>query len=225
MNALRKSILVVDDEEDLTWSISRSLKRHDDIFDVACVNAGDKALEMLRERRIDLVISDIRMPRIDGFALIKEIRSHYPKTQIIIMTAYGSSQMQDEVKAHGTLYYIEKPFEIRYLRKLIYEALAITEEGFEGMLVSSRIHDMIEFNCQTCRTHALTVSSGRMNGVIYFYKGEIVHAECGDLVGENALYNILDWERADFAVAPSAVSTRRTIRRRWRSLLNPKLIE
>jgi CheY-like chemotaxis protein len=225
MNLLRKSILIVDDEEDLTWSIARSLHKHEDIFDVTCVNSGEEALATLRDRRMDLVISDIHMPHVDGFALIKHIRANYPKCQIIIMTAYGSSQIQDEVNALGSVYYIEKPFEIRYLRKLIYEALAISDEGFEGMLVSSRIHDMIEFNCQTGRTRALRVSSGRGDGVIYFNKGEIVHAECGDLVGENALYNILDWDKVDCSVVPSAISRRRTIKRRWQSLLNPKLIE
>lgn len=225
MNMLRKSILIVDDEEDLTWSISRSLRKHDDIFEVSCVNSGDDALSVLQNRQMDLVISDIRMPQVDGFELIQHIRARYPRSQIIIMTAYGSSEIQDQVNALGTIYYIEKPFEIRYLRKLIYEALAISDEGFEGLLVSSRIHDMIEFNCQTGRTHALRVSSGRGKGVIYFSRGEIIHAECGELVGENALYDILDWEKVDCSVVPSAISRRQTIRRRWQSLLNPKLIE
>jgi CheY-like chemotaxis protein len=225
MNMLRKSILIVDDEEDLTWSISRSLRRHEDIFEVTCVSSAEAALGILRDRRIDLVISDIRMPQMDGFSLIRHIRSHYPKCQIIIMTAFGTAEIQDQANALGTFYYIEKPFEIRYLRKLIYEALAISDEGFEGLLVKSRIHDMIEFNCQTGRTHALRVSSGRGKGVIFFSKGEIVHAECDELVGENALYRILDWDKVDCAVVPSAISRRRTIKRRWQSLLNPKLIE
>lgn len=146
MNLLRKSILIVDDEDDLTWSISRSLRKHEGLFDVSCVNSGEGALTVLRGRRIDLVISDIRMPHVDGLALIKYIRADYPKCQIIIMTAYGASQIQDEVNALGTVYFIEKPFEIRDLRKLIYKALAIADEGFEGLLVSGRIEDMVESN-------------------------------------------------------------------------------
>jgi len=134
MNVLRKSILIVDDEEDLTWSISRSLRRHDDIFDIACVNSGNEALKILRDRQMDLVISDIRMPQVDGFALINHVRANYPRSQIIIMTAYGSSEIQDQVQALGAIYYIEKPFEIRYLRKLIYEALAISDDGVDGLL-------------------------------------------------------------------------------------------
>jgi len=140
MNMQRKSILIVDDEEDLTWSISRSLQKHDDIFDVACVSSGDEALGFLRERRIDLIISDIRMPGVDGYALVKHIRSHYPNSQIIIMTAFGSSQLEDEVNDLSAVYYIEKPFEILSLYKLIYEALAITEKSFDGTLAGSRIY-------------------------------------------------------------------------------------
>ena len=136
-----KCILLVDDEEDLTWSISKSLNKNDKIFEVVCVNNGNSALEVLSARHVDLVISDLRMPGRDGLALLLDIQSSYPDTRVIIMTAHGTEQMRQAVKQLGTPYYIEKPFEIRYLRKLIYEALDLNQTGLEGMLVNSRIRD------------------------------------------------------------------------------------
>jgi DNA-binding response OmpR family regulator len=220
-----KCILVADDEEDLTWSISKSIGKNDKIFEVICVNNGDSALEVLSSRRVDLVISDLRMPGRNGLALLHDIQRDYPDTRVIIMTAHSSEALRQEIARSGTPYYIEKPFDLRFLRKLIYEALDITQAGFEGMLVSACIRDMIEYNCQIRRTSAMRISNGSHSGVIHFNKGEIVHAECGELVGENALFSILDWEKGNFAFDPMGVSGKRTIQTGWRILLNLTLIE
>lgn len=120
---LHKSILIVDDEEDLTWSISKNLSRHDKDFHVTIAHNGDEALRILKQRAVDVVVSDIRMPGRDGLQLLQEIKAHYPATKIIIMTAYGSPETRKQIAARGNVLYIEKPFEIRSLRQLIYEAL------------------------------------------------------------------------------------------------------
>ncbi len=220
-----KRILVVDDEEDLTWSIAKSLEKYDKLFEVFCVNNGDSALAVLASQRVDLVISDLRMPGRDGLSLLIDIQRNHPATRVIIMTAQSSEDLRHELARRGSSYYIEKPFDIRYLRKLIYEALELSETGLENMRVNSRIRDMVEYNCQNSHTSAMRVVNGGNSGVIHFNRGEIVHAECGELVGENAFFNILDWEKGNFASDPQGVSSRRTIRTGWRTLLDPKLIE
>ncbi len=123
--AFHKSILIVDDEEDLTWSISKTLTKHDKAFEVMCAHNGDEAMEVLARRRVDVVISDIRMPGRDGLQLLQEIKAHYPATKVIIMTAYGSHETRKLITARGSALYLEKPFEIRLLRRLIYEALEL----------------------------------------------------------------------------------------------------
>jgi len=122
-DVIQKSILIVDDEEDLTWSISKTLARHDKDFEVLCAHNGDEAMEVLARRPVDVVISDIRMPGRDGLQLLHEINARYPRTKVIIMTAYGSHETRKQIAAKGATFYLEKPFEIRSLRMLIYEAL------------------------------------------------------------------------------------------------------
>lgn len=122
-DAIRKSILIVDDEEDLTWSISKTLARHDKDFTVTCAHNGDEAMAVLARQPFDVVVSDIRMPGRDGLQLLHEINARYPRTKVIIMTAYGSHDTRAQIAAKGAAFYLEKPFEIRSLRKLIYEAL------------------------------------------------------------------------------------------------------
>ncbi len=128
-----KRILVVDDEEDLTWSISKSLEKNERAFEVICVNDGDSALAYLASRHVDLVITDVRMPGRDGLTLLRDIQRDYPRTRVIIMTAHDSEEMRHQLARHHVLhYYIEKPFELPYLRRLIFEALEISVAPFDG---------------------------------------------------------------------------------------------
>jgi DNA-binding NtrC family response regulator len=125
-----KRILVADDEEDLTWSIAKSLEKNDNIFEVISVNNGDNALAYLQTRQVDLVITDVRMPGRDGLALLRDIKRDYPQMRVIVMTAHNSEEVRQHIERYGlTYYYLEKPFELRYLRQLIYEALDLSEKA------------------------------------------------------------------------------------------------
>ena len=118
-----KKILIVDDEETLTWSMAKSLSKDKDKYEVMIANNGKEALNVLEHERIDLVISDIRMPDINGLDLLVRIKKEFPQTKVIIMTAYGSSDVQKEANRRGSLYYVEKPFEISDIRKIILDLI------------------------------------------------------------------------------------------------------
>ncbi|MCG3118600.1 MAG: Chemotaxis response regulator protein-glutamate methylesterase [bacterium] len=137
-----KRILVVDDEEDLTWSISKSLEKNDKLFEVLCVNNGDSALAHLSTRHVDLVITDVRMPGRDGLALLRVIKRDFPGTRVILMTAHSSDDVRREIALPDwPLFYLEKPFELRNLHQLIYAALDLDATGFDEMLVTTGRHE------------------------------------------------------------------------------------
>ncbi len=123
MSDNKKRILIVDDEEDLTWSISKRIAKERNILEVICANSGNRALKMLSELKVDLIITDLRMPGIHGLQLLNEIKIHYPHIQIIVMTAYGSIEVREAIKRWGETGYIEKPFEMNDLRELIFSFL------------------------------------------------------------------------------------------------------
>ena len=122
LNDLKK-VLIVDDEETLTWGMAKSLSKDKDKYEVLIANNGREAINLLNENEIDLVISDIRMPDINGLDLLVNIKKEHPQTKVIIMTAYGSSDVQKEANRRGSLYYIEKPFEIKLAVSLTSEEL------------------------------------------------------------------------------------------------------
>ena len=128
MDREKKRILIVDDEEDLTWSISKKLAKDGDSIEVICANSGNCALEMLSKYRVDLIVTDLRMPGVNGLQLLEEVRVRYPETNVIVMTAYGSVEVKEALARWGRTGYIEKPFEMNDLRKLIFTFLEQKQE-------------------------------------------------------------------------------------------------
>lgn len=220
MISIPKKVLIVDDEEDLTWSIARSLTKNNALFDVTCANSGPEALDYLYKSHFDLVITDIHMPGLNGLDLTLEIRKRYPDTKVIVMTAYGSPEMEEKVNKRGTSGYIEKPFEINTLKKMIFETITEPSEAFEGRLVNVRLEDIILMYCMSHNTAELSISNGREKGAVYFRNGEIVHAKCQDLVGEAALFNMLKWKKGNFKTTLGDYPPQKTINRGWQALLN-----
>ncbi|MBN1894077.1 response regulator [bacterium] len=120
---MQKTILIVDDEEDLTWSIARGLTRKNPVFNVLCTHSGKGALELLERHPVDLILTDIRMPEMDGSQLLLNVKNRYPNTKVIVMTAFGSDAAVKNMDLSQAEMLIEKPFEIHVLRKLIQEQL------------------------------------------------------------------------------------------------------
>ncbi|MCB0833322.1 MAG: DUF4388 domain-containing protein, partial [Bacteroidetes bacterium] len=137
---------------------------------------------------------------------------------VIIMTAYGSAEVQKEASARGSLHYIEKPFEIEELRQLILKALK-EKKGFDGKVSDFQLSDLIQMNVLGRMMAALVVTKGDEKGSVFFNEGAVVHAECGDLVGEEAFYKIISWDTGKFEFHKGEQTDKATIRQGWQSLL------
>lgn len=213
-----KKVLIVDDEETLTWSMAKSLSKDKDKYEVMIANNGREALNILKKEKIDLVISDIRMPDINGLDLLVKVKKEYPHTKVIIMTAYGSPDVQKEANRRGSLYYIEKPFEISDIRKIIID-MVVRKKGFRGNVLGLQLTDIIQINCLSRLTAALVITKDREKGIIYFNEGEVVHAECGEQEGAEAFYKILSWQEGEFVSNIGVIPPIQTINHNWEHLL------
>lgn len=218
MEKLEKKILIVDDEEDITWTLTRRLSRDKDKFEALCANSGREALGILNRVPVDMVITDVRMPEVSGLELLLQIRDRFPSTKVIIMTAYGSSDIQEEANTRGCFQYIEKPFEIEDLRRIILDGLQ-EEKGFKGSVSDFQLSDIIQLNCLGRLTISLNVRNENERGTIYFRDGNIVHAETKDLAGEAAFHHIMRWKGGEFSVNKESTIPQETIFRSWQSLL------
>jgi DNA-binding NtrC family response regulator len=116
----KKRVLLVDDEQDLTWSIVRRLSKDRKSLEFLCTESGDRALDLLRRNQVDLLVTDLRMPGMSGQELIRRARSRLPELKIIVMTAFFSPEISEFSRNFHVTATIEKPFDMNDLRKLIY---------------------------------------------------------------------------------------------------------
>ncbi|MBU0675569.1 MAG: response regulator [Proteobacteria bacterium] len=187
-----KKILIVDDEEDILWSLQQFLSNKDLDIDILTANSGEKALEVLANNRVELVITDIKMPGMSGLDLLTEIKNRYPHISVIVMTAFPSNEFKRDATLKGSLYFIEKPFDINILRNKISELLK-KKNQFKGTVSGISLADVIQIKCMSRVTAALRVIEDDRQGIIYFNDGQIVHALCDDLDGELAFYEIMSF--------------------------------
>jgi two-component system response regulator (stage 0 sporulation protein F) len=117
LGELAKRILIVDDEENTRLGLSKLLSQDGFVVDLAA--NGMEALEMLHRQRVNLVISDINMPDMNGMAFLREISRRFPSTNVIMITAYGGVESYLEAMNLGALEYLHKPIRLDELRSVM----------------------------------------------------------------------------------------------------------
>ena len=124
------NILVVDDEPAVRFSLVELLEAAG--HTVRAAEHAPAALEALEEEPADLVLSDLRMPALDGLALLAEVRVRHPATVFVLMTAYGDERTAVAALREGAYDYLPKPFdneEVRSLVRRVHEMLALRAEN------------------------------------------------------------------------------------------------
>ena len=118
--AMNLKLLIVDDEASARDGLAALLRSDDRHVDVA--GDGVAALERLAERSYHVMITDIRMPRMGGMELLKNVRERYPDVETIVVTAYGEIRMAVEAMNLGAFWYLTKPVDVDELEALVLKA-------------------------------------------------------------------------------------------------------
>ncbi len=113
-------ILVVDDELNIRRVLAALLKR--DGHNVRTAADGGEAMAELKLRPFDVVITDLKMPRVDGLQLLSHVNEHYPDTPVIIITAHGTIGGAVDALKSGAFDYITKPYEQESLKRAVDKA-------------------------------------------------------------------------------------------------------
>ncbi|MFH1138386.1 MAG: sigma-54 dependent transcriptional regulator [Pseudomonadota bacterium] len=116
-----RPILIVDDEPNMRTALFEALTRQGHAVDMA--ENGVEALEKFRKNTYDLVISDVRMPRLDGMELLKEVKKVSPQTPVVIVSGYGTVECAVEAMREGAFDYILKPFSLDLIEETVDRAL------------------------------------------------------------------------------------------------------
>lgn len=119
-----KRLLIVDDEESLTFSLYQTFIKLPIECEVVTTSNGEEALLRLEKNKFDVVITDISMPGLDGLDLLSRIKLKYPGTKVIVITAYGSDEREEQAYKRGAESYIEKPFDLHNIRDMVIKMLS-----------------------------------------------------------------------------------------------------
>ncbi len=126
MSLDRKCILVVDDEENSRTGLSKILARSG--YEVLTAGDGKEALGKVKAAPCNLIITDMKMPRMDGIELLREVKKLRPQIGVIMVTAYGEVDSYLEAMNLGAFEYLNKPIKVDDLKKVISKVLAQQEE-------------------------------------------------------------------------------------------------
>jgi len=165
-------ILVVDDEEIVRKSFSRVLA--DDGFEVETAENGEAAIEVLAERSFDLVVTDLRMPKVDGRALLRHVKAHFAETEVVLLTGHGTIQSAVAAMQEGAYNYITKPLNR-------HELLRIARQIAEKTALRRRVEQLQSQLEQRYGLHNLVGRSPAMQAV-YDLIERVRDSECNVVV-------------------------------------------
>lgn len=129
------TVLIVDDEENARHGLAKLLSA--DGFQVLDAADGQEALDCLQRQAVDLIISDIRMPGMNGLTFLGILSQSYPQMKVIMITAYGGVESYLEAINLGAIEYLHKPFRLDELKAVINKIFPRPDSPWHGPATAS----------------------------------------------------------------------------------------
>jgi CheY-like chemotaxis protein len=218
----RPRILLADDDPDLLDLYRETLAQLPSRPKIHTATSGARAIAMLEAEEFQLLICDLKMPKMDGLQVLAIVRRKYPHLRTVALTAEVDEQFRSRAYALGVDLFWHKPG-TEQENKLFLECIESllgreTEEGFRGVQ-SKSLMDIIQLECISQSSSVLRITNGSHSGKIWIQVGELVDAEATDLCGEPAFQKILSWRAGNFEMLPAEPSRPRTIFKSYNALL------
>jgi len=188
-----KNILIVDDEKSFLSSLVFGFESYAADFNTMTAENGKKAVEAMQSRDIDLVVTDLKMPEMDGFELLAYLSRTHPGIPVIVMSAYCTSEIKTMLRDRGAFTILEKPIDFQDLVNKIFLGLEAVSEGFIQGITLPAFLQLVEMEKKTC---TLRIESHGEKGLLYFQDGVLIDAETDKEQHESAACTIGCWEDA-----------------------------
>ncbi|MCX5877250.1 MAG: response regulator [Deltaproteobacteria bacterium] len=203
-----KKVLVVDDDHGFLLSLQAMCRERVDIFEVVTAGNGKEALAVLASQPIDLVVTDLKMPEMDGFELVSRMSRLRNSVPVIVMTAFGTPEMEDRLMDLGAFQYIEKPVDFELLLQKIKDGLAAGAKGHVSGVSLASFLQLLELDRKTC---TIMARAGARIGLLFFKNGSLINAYADPLTGLDAAFEIISWDQAEIEIHNFCRNRKRTI--------------
>lgn len=218
----RHKVLLVDDDPDLLEAYRDTIAMLPSQPEVHTASSGARALAMLEKDEYRLLVSDLKMPKMDGLQLLSVVRRKFPELRTVVLTAVVEEQFRSRVYALGVDLYWHKPANEQEMTQFLecMEALVGREYegGFRGVQSKSLV-DLVQLECISQSSTVLRITNGPFTGRIWVNNGEVVDSETEETRGEDAFQKILRWRAGNFEFLPAEPHRPRTIFKSYNALL------
>ena len=137
------SILVIDDKESMRQMLAKTLESEG--FEVDTARDGEGGLDKAKEKRFDLILTDLKLPKMDGLEVLSSIKDLDPEVAVIVMTAYGTIETAVQAIKQGAFDFLTKPFDVDHLHVLIQRALENRRLLAENVLLREELAHNLGF--------------------------------------------------------------------------------
>lgn len=195
-----KKVLIAEDDTIFLKLLASSLQSNHPQFDILMAENGKQAVSIFNRHQISLLITDVKMPEMDGLALLAYVNENFPFIPCVVMTAYETPELRQKLPK-DIRKFLRKPFPVDSLGPEIQKILQ--QDAPKGMLNGISVSSfmmMIEMEKKTCILE-VNLPDGE-KGLFYFEKGILCNALSGGLKGEAAALKFINRKKARFSFRP-----------------------
>lgn len=196
-----KNVLVVDSDQSMLKTLSGILRTQGGFLNVFTATNTQGAVEQQQTTPVDIVITAIRLPKVDGFRLVAKFAKDYPSVKVIVMTKDANPLMRATIRRFSSAVHLDQSHDITMLTKRVFTELQIDYGGrVRGINLSSFLQ-MMELEGCSC---SLRVTSKESFGTLWLENGEVIAAQSKKVEGKKAALDIVSWKNVfiDIDYAP-----------------------
>jgi DNA-binding response OmpR family regulator len=222
----KEQLLLVDADARSLRVLEVSLRKAG--YNVTVATDGEEALRKVESSAPDLVLSDVKLPRMDGYAFVRKLKERPEWSRIPVVFLTSQRSVEDKIRGLelGVEDYLTKPIFVRELLARVQLLLARREKDsmamskpaqstgrthFSGSIQDMAVVDLLQTFEVSRKTGVVHLKSGLQHAHVYFRDGKVLDAELGVLTGEEAIYRALTWNEATFEVSFEPVTRRDAI--------------
>jgi DNA-binding NarL/FixJ family response regulator len=221
----RHKILILDDDSDWLSLCREQLSILPSAPEILTANNAKRALALLETEEIRLLISDLKMPRIDGLQMIAIVRRRFPATRTVVLSGLEDEEYRSRAYALGVdLFWLKAEMQrnSKLFSECIESLLGQTDRehdtGFRGVQ-SKSLMDIIQMECLSRTSTVLRITRGPLVAKLWMLDGDLIDAECDGARGEAVFQRLLAWKTGTFENLPPEPGRERTIHKPVNALL------
>ncbi|MBI4956514.1 MAG: response regulator [Myxococcales bacterium] len=189
-------------------SVADGFRAYENKLELLTAHNGAEALAILGQRHVDLVVTDLKMPEMDGFELLAALTRTQPDTPVLVMTAFGTPDIDQRLRGLGVHQYLDKPLDFRVLADRVLSTLEASASGAVRGIALPSFLQIVQLEQKSC---SLRITSHEREGRLYFERGDLVDAHANGFVGDAAALEIVCWDDARIEIGPTRHNVPRTV--------------